>query len=73
MLNERVEELRMKVYDYELIQFSNMSYIEQNSDLKDFENNVELLKDLIHKGALRMASMREEYNKIDAYNQELLG
>jgi hypothetical protein len=32
-----------------------------------------VLKDLIHKGALRMAAMREEYNKIDAYNQELLG
>ena len=30
---------------------------------------MELLKDLIQKGALRMASMREEYNKIDAYNQ----
>jgi len=32
-----------------------------------------VLKDLIHKGALRMASMREEYNKIENYNQELLG
>ena len=34
---------------------------------------MEVLKDLIHKGALRLASMREEYNKIEAYNQELLG
>ena len=50
-----------------------MNEVEKNSDLKEFESNVELLKDLIHKGALRMASMREEYNKIDVYNQELLG
>lgn len=32
-----------------------------------------VLKDLIHKGALRMASMREEYNKIESYNHELIG
>jgi hypothetical protein len=59
MLNERVEELRIKIYDFEIVQFSNLKEIEKNSDLKDFENNVDLLKDLIQKGALRMASMRE--------------
>ena len=47
--------------------------MEGNSELKQFEQNVEVLKDLIHKGALRMASMREEYNKVEAYNQQLLG
>jgi hypothetical protein len=59
MLSERVEELRVKIYDYEIVQFSNLKEIEKNSDLKEFENNVEVLKDLIHKGALRMATMRE--------------
>lgn len=54
-------------------QFSGMKEVEKNSELKEFERNVELLKDLIHKGALRMASMREEYKKVEAYNQELLG
>jgi len=38
-----------------------------------FENNVEVLKDIIHKGALRMAAVREEYSKIEGYNQQLLG
>jgi hypothetical protein len=32
-----------------------------------------VLKDLIHKGALRMSSMREEYNKLQAYNHQLIG
>lgn len=73
MLSERVEELRVKIYDYEIVQFAGLKEVEKNSDLKEFESNVELLKDLIHKGALRMATMREEYNKIDAYNQQLLG
>lgn len=59
MLSERVEELRVKIYDYEIVQFSNLKEIEKNSDLKEFENNVDVLKDLIHKGALRMATMRE--------------
>lgn len=73
MLTERVEELRVKIYDYEIVQFAGLQEVEKNSDLKEFESNVQLLKDLIHKGALRMATMREEYNKIDAYNQQLLG
>lgn len=36
MLNERVEELRIKIYDYEIVQFSNLKEIEKNSDLKEF-------------------------------------
>jgi hypothetical protein len=39
-------------------QFSNLKEIEKNSELKQFEDNVWVLKDLIQKGALRMASMR---------------
>ena len=40
-------------------QFSSLKDVEKNSQLKMFEENVQVLKDLIHKGALRMASMRE--------------
>lgn len=65
--------MRIKLYEFEIEQFSGLGEIEKNSELKDFENNVDLLKDLIHKGALRMAAMRNEYDKIETYNQELLG
>ena len=64
MLNEKVEELRGKLYEFEIEQFSGLKEVEKNSDLKQFEQNVEVLKDLIHKGALSMATMRQEYNKV---------
>lgn len=73
MLSEKVEELRAKLYEFELQEFAGLKEVEKNSELKEFERNVEVLKDLIHKGALRMASIRQEYNKIEAYNHQLLG
>lgn len=36
MLSERVEELRAKIYDYEIVQFSSLNEIEKNSELKEF-------------------------------------
>lgn len=73
MLSEKLEDFKAKLYEYELKEFSGMKEVESNSELQLFEDNVEVLKDIIHKGAMKMATVQQEYNKIEAYNQQLLG
>ena len=51
---------------------SGMASVEKNSELKVFEDNVVILKGMLDKSKLKMEGMKEEYDKLKKYNEELI-
>ena len=49
-----------------------MKEVEKNSELKEFEDNVSNLRSMLDKSKLKMEGMKEEYDKVKAYNEELI-
>ena len=72
LLAEQVDALKSKIYQLEMEQLSGATKVEKNSELHQFEANLENLKSMLDKSKLKMEGMKEEHEKIKRYNEELI-
>lgn len=72
LLQEQIEKLKDTIHELEMEELAGISQTSEHSHLKTFEKNSVLLKEMLDKSKMKMLGMKEQFDKLKAYNEQLI-